>query len=117
MDNHNMPPGFVEACIMWLKINSPTLYGVFAAFGMAALITLRDGNGWRDCFYAGAISGLIGLGVINSLEMFGMSQANAVTVGVIVGGMGVERCLAIIRMVASMKTNTPLDEKDRKDGQ
>ncbi|MGF6193170.1 hypothetical protein ABIE12_004541 [Serratia sp. 509] len=52
-------------------------------------------------------------GVINSLEMFGMSQANAVTVGVIVGGMGVERCLAIIRMVASMKTNTPLDEKER----
>ncbi|MGF6193171.1 hypothetical protein [Serratia sp. 2723] len=57
MDNHNMPPGLVEACIMWLKINSPTLYGIFAAFGMVALITLRDGKGWHDCFYAGAISG------------------------------------------------------------
>lgn len=114
MENHNLPPGSGMALLLWLKINAPTIYGVGASFGLAALITLKDGKAWLDCFYAGAICALISLGVINSLELFGMSESSALIVGVVIGGMGVERCLAIIRMVASMKTNTPMDRDDKK---
>jgi hypothetical protein len=28
--------------------------------------------------------------------------------------MGVERCLAILRMFASVKTHTPMEDKDKK---
>ncbi|UAN55361.1 phage holin family protein [Serratia sp. JSRIV004] len=117
MDNNNLPPGFVEAFLMWIKFNAPAVYGSFAAFGMATLLTLRDGKSWLDALYAGLICLLITLGVINSLELFGMSQDNALIVGVVIGGMGVERCISILRIFASMKTNTPLDEKDRKNDQ
>lgn len=102
MENHNLPPGSGMALLLWLKINAPTIYGVGTSICLAALVTLKDGKAWRDCLYAGGICGVISLGVINSLELFGMSESNALIVGVIIGGMGVERCLAIIRMVASI---------------
>ncbi|TQI79990.1 lambda family phage holin [Serratia fonticola] len=114
MDNHHLPPGFVEALLMWIKINAPSLYGSFAAFGMATLLTLRDGKSWLDALYAGLVCLLITLGVINSLELFGISKDNALIVGVVIGGMGVERCLAILRMFASVKTHTPMEDKDKK---
>ncbi|QJU40989.1 phage holin family protein [Serratia marcescens] len=113
MNNQHLPPGFLEATLLWMKTNAPALYGSFAAFGMATLLTLRDGKSWLDAFYAGAICLLISLGVINSLELFGMSQDNALLIGIAIGGIGVERCLAILRAFSSMKTHVPMDEKDK----
>lgn len=113
MNNQHLPPRFQEATLLWMKTNAPVLYGSFAAFGMATLLTLRDGKSWLDALYAGAICLLISLGVINSLELFGMSQDNALLIGVAIGGIGVERCLAILRTFSSMKTHTPMDEKEK----
>lgn len=115
MHNQQLPPGSLAAVFLWVKANAVNISGVCAGAGLATLITLRDGKGWRDCLYAGGICGVISMGVINSLEMFGMGESNAVLAGVVIGGMGVERCLSILRMFASMKTNTPpLDDKDQK---
>ncbi|QJU39046.1 MULTISPECIES: phage holin family protein [Serratia] len=113
MNNQHLPPGFLEATLLWMKTNAPVLYGSFAAFGMATLLTLRDGKSWMDAVYAGAICLLISMGVINSLELFGMSQDNALLIGVVIGGIGVERCLAILRAFSSMKTHVPMEEKDK----
>lgn len=96
-----------------MKTNAPALYGSFAALGMATLLTLRDGKLWMDAFIAGCICLLISIGVINSLELFGMSQDNALLIGVVIGGIDVECCLAILRAFSSMKTNIPMDEKEK----
>lgn len=114
MNNQHLSPGFLAATLLWMKTNAPVLYGSFAAFGMATLLIMRDGKSWLDALYAGAICLLISLGVINSLELFGMSQDNALLIGVVIGGIGVERCLAILRTFSSMKTNTPMDEKENR---
>lgn len=106
--------GFWAASLIYIKAHAPMIYGSFAAFGMATLLTLRDGKSWIDAFYAGTICLLIALGVINSLELLGMNKDNALIIGVVIGGIGVERCLTIFRMFASLKTNTPLDEKDNR---
>ncbi|MBW5814461.1 MULTISPECIES: phage holin family protein [Yersinia] len=113
MNNQHLLPETLEALILWAKTNAPVLYGSLAAFGMATLLTLRDGKSWLDALYAGAICLLISLGVINSLELFGMSQDNALLIGVVIGGIGVERCLAILRTFSSMKTNMPMEEKEK----
>jgi lambda family phage holin len=113
MNNQHLPPGTLEALMLWAKTNAPVLYGSLAAFGMATLLTLRDGKSWLDAVIAGAICLLISLGVINSLELFGMSQDNALLIGVVIGGIGVERCLAILRAFSTMKTHVPMDEKDK----
>lgn len=115
MNNQHLPPGFLEATLLWMKTNAPVLYGSFAAFGMATLLTLRDGKSWLDAVSAGAICLLISMGVINSLELFGMSQDNALLIGVVIGGIGVERCLAILRAFSSMKTNVPFNGKGKRD--
>jgi len=113
MHNQQLPPGFLEATLLWMKTNAPLLCGAAASFVMAILLTLRDGKGWLEALYAGFICLLISLGAINSLEFFGMSQDNALLIGVVIGGMGVERSLAVLRVFYSMKTNLPLDEKEK----
>lgn len=111
MDNQHLPPGFVESSLLWIKLNAPVFYGSCAAFGLATLITLKDGKSWKDALYAGVICLIISLGVINSLELLGINPENALLVGVVIGGMGVERCLKILSIFASAKTNTPVEDK------
>ncbi|MCX8958330.1 hypothetical protein EHW65_14035 [Erwinia psidii] len=114
MEHPNLPPDFVAASITWLKHNAPVIYGALASFGMATLITLRDGKSWLNALMSGAICCLIALGVINSLEFFGLSSDNALLVGTIIGGMGVERCLALMTAFAHLRSGTASDERNKK---
>ena len=55
---------------MWVKNQSPVIYGSLASFGMALMVTLYDGKSWPECLPVGVICLLISMGVINSLEYF-----------------------------------------------
>lgn len=107
MDNQHILPGFWDATLMWIRLNAPSIYGSLAAFGMALMVTLYDGKSWRNAILAGLICLLIALGVINSLEYFGWQSDHALIVGIVIGGIGVERCLAIMNDLASMRTQVP----------
>lgn len=113
MDNQHLPPGFWTVTLLWVKTNAPSIYGSLAACGMATMITLRDGKSWRKAILSGTICLLIALGVINSLEYFGWDKDHALLVGVVVGGIGVERCLAIMNVFASIRTNTQVEREGK----
>lgn len=115
MNNNHIPPGFLEVSMLWLKTNAPSFYGSLASFGMALMVTLYDGKSWRNAFLSGFICLLIALGVINSLEYFGWQSDHALLVGIVIGGIGVERCLSIMNVMASMKTRVP-EENGNKAG-
>ncbi|MBD8159214.1 phage holin family protein [Pantoea agglomerans] len=109
MNNNHIPPGFLEVSLLWVKTNAPSIYGSLASFGMALMVTLYDGKSWRNAFLSGLICLLISMGVINSLEYFGWQADHALLVGIVIGGIGVERCLSIMNVMASMKTRVPED--------
>ncbi|RXJ10442.1 phage holin, lambda family [Lelliottia nimipressuralis] len=107
-------PGFWAVSLLWVKKNAPAIYGGLTAFGIAFFLAIRDREFWKQAFTSGILCMLIAISVISALDQLGMDKDYATLIGTFVGGLGVDRCMAIIRMFASAKTNLTFEEKDKK---
>ncbi|MCU6327470.1 phage holin, lambda family [Enterobacter quasiroggenkampii] len=107
-------PGFWATTFLWIKNNAPSVYGGLTAFGIAALVGLKNRESWKDSMISGALCMLIAMSVINALDQLGMDKDYATLIGTFVGGLGANRCMAIIQMFASTKTNIQFDDVEKK---
>ncbi|MEY8709511.1 phage holin family protein [Mangrovibacter phragmitis] len=105
MQNYTPPDGW-GALIQFLQHNRLAIQSSLTAFSIALLFCLRDGAGWRAAFNSGFICGFVALGVTSLLEQFGVSDIDwSFVVGVAVGGVGADRCRAIINAAVTLVTN------------
>ncbi|MBK5145859.1 phage holin, lambda family [Budviciaceae bacterium BWR-B9] len=95
----------------WLNSNAAAITGVAAGFLMSAFKTQRAGDTLKDSFYESSMCALFSLGVITTLEYFGLPKSMAVLAGVIIGSMGTKTIGKVIDAVIARRTGGGSDNQ------
>lgn len=87
---------FWEHTVVWIIVNAPSVYTALSAAGVSVLMTLKDGKGWIYTLTTAPVCGLIALGIIPLLQLFGLPDNAAPVIGPVVGFIGADKVREII---------------------